>query len=307
MIVSKLTQHLTKKLLFALLIITIGTEAILYMSRFSSFMTTVYEGVLIASFFVGLKLHRMLRDDRKPPLTKLQLIQQFAKVYLIFSIGSSVFNVFSVIAFDDFSTEYDETVEEYADSISVFGEELSAGEYGDEVPAFFQWIDYIGYDFYSNTLAGLEEVYRLGYMILFLLIFKKVFPKRFEGETDRGSTDIFLMFALFLSSILFGFSHTFDFEYEWGYTIGSAVTYTNLGFLFGVLLLWTRNLWLLVIVHSVYDITATLSNYYYENTSILFDGLMILTYVGLAIVGSQMKPPSTIESEMKDEAQESAI
>jgi membrane protease YdiL (CAAX protease family) len=72
------------------------------------------------------------------------------------------------------------------------------------------------------------------------------------------------MLSLFLTSILFGVDHTLDTEQPWSIRIGAIVTFANMGLLFGLILLWTRNLWVTVFVHSIYDITATLSWYYID-------------------------------------------
>jgi len=37
-----------------------------------------------------------------------------------------------------------------------------------------------------------------------------------------------------------------------------------MGLLFGLILLWTRSLWVTVLVHSLYDISATFSWYYVD-------------------------------------------
>lgn len=280
---NHLTQPFSKKLLFAMLCITLGSEVILYLSRFSYFLGTLYESIMVVSFFVGLKIHQRLRGPNRPSLCKLQWILQFTRVYLIFFVCSSLMDATTSFIFKDFNAGYEEDVEEYADYVSTFEEDLSAGEYQGEVHPFFERLDIVGYDFYSSTIAGLEEVYRLSYIILFLMIFKKIFKRKWE----KGSRDLFLMIALFASSILFGVGHTLDAEYEWSYTIGSIVTFTNMGLLLGVLLLWSRNLWMLVAVHAIYDIVVTLGYYYFEYAPLLFAGVVVLVNLILQVVENQ--------------------
>ena len=137
---------------------------------------------------------------------------------------------------------------------------VDAGLPDDPIWSIFEKVDTIGYDLYNDTLAGLEEVWRLAYIILLLVVCKKLFPRRWES----GSRDVFLMAALFITSILFGIDHTLDTEEPWAIRIGAIVTFANMGLMFGIILLWTRNLWLTVIVHALYDITATLSWYYID-------------------------------------------
>lgn len=258
---TNLTASISKKLLFGLLTITIGVEVILYLSGYSQLAGTLYDAIMVSSFFIGLKLYRRLSNGIKK--TKLQHIQQFIGAFLLFILGSTVINIYSSYAFQDFSNDYEQYVEDYTEVVSAENEIAEPSEPIEPIEKMWEVIDEIdrvGYDIFTDILAGLEEVWRLAYIILILLVFKKVFPKRWES----GRRDGFVLIALFVTSVLFGIDHTLSSIQSWKYEIGAMVTFANMGLLFGFILLWTRNLWVTVLVHSVYDILATLSWYYVE-------------------------------------------
>lgn len=276
---TNLTEPISKPLLFAMLIVTIGAEIVLYLSRYSTLAGTLYDAVMVSSFFIGWKLYRRLGNQHEPPKSPRRLTLQFTGAFLLFFFGSTLINVYSNLIFVDFNNDYDQYVETYTEMQAVEAEEEAVLAAEQPIWSIFENIDMIGFDLYSDILAGLEEVWRLAYMILLLVVFKKVFPQRWES----GSRDVFLMAALFITSILFGIDHTLDTEQPWAIRIGAIVTFTNMGFLFGIILLWTRNLWLTVMVHAIYDITATLSWYYidyaveYITLGILLVHLFLLT------------------------------
>ncbi len=248
-----------------MLIVTVGAEILLYLTRYSYMAGTLYDAMMVASFFVGVKLHRRLVSTENPPKTKRQLSIQFTSAFLIFFLGSTVINIFTSNTFQDFSVDYDQYVQDYTD-MQMVEESVDAGTGKEPIWSFFEKIDSIGYDLYTDSLAGLEEVWRLAYMILLLVVFKKIFPRRWNS----GRRDLFLMLTLFLTSILFGIDHTLDTEQPWVIRIGAIVTFANMGLLFGLILLWTRNLWVTVLVHALYDITATMSWYYIDYAVELF-------------------------------------
>ncbi|WP_186328824.1 CPBP family intramembrane glutamic endopeptidase [Bacillus sp. X1(2014)] len=296
---TNLTKLISKKLLFAMLIVTFGAEILLYLTRYSSLASTLYDAVMVSSIFIGLKLYPRLRGKQAHLKSPRQYMLQFTGAFLLFFLGSTFVNVYSSLTFEDFNDDYNQYVQDYTES-QVFEVDEP------EVPAFqeqrigdlFEKIDSIGTDIYNDLLAGLEEVWRLAYMILLLLVFKKVFPRRWE----RGSRDVFLMAALFITSILFGIDHTLDTEQPLAIRIGAIVTFANMGFLFGIILLWTRNLWLTVIVHAVYDITATLSWYYIDYAVEYFTLGILLVHVCLVIFEKIHQKPSlqqivTVEEE----------
>ena len=258
---NNLTAPISKQLLMALLTITIGVELILYLSGYSQLAGTIYDAIMVSSFFIGLKLHRRLRNGIQK--TKIQLIRQFIGAFLLFILGSTIINIYSSYAFQDFSNDYEQYVETYTEVVSDESDIVEPSEPIEPIEKMWEAIDEIdtvGYDIFTDILAGLEEVWRLAYIILILFVFKKIFPKRWE----KGRRDIFVLIALFATSVLFGIDHTLSSVQSWQYEIGAIVTFANMGLLFGLILLWTRNLWMTVLVHSVYDILATLSWYYFE-------------------------------------------
>lgn len=290
---SNLTKPVSKRLLFALLSITIGVEIVLYLSGFSLLAGTIYDAIMVSSFFIGLKLQPRLSDGIQK--TKSQVIRQFIGAFLIFILGSTMINIYSSYAFQDFSEDYEQYVDEYTEVVSYEVPEVEPSQAIEPVDHMWEVvgeIDSIGYDIFTDILAGFEEVWRLAYMILILLFFKKVFPRRWE----KGQRDIFVMLALFVTSVLFGIDHTLNSVQSWQYEIGAIVTFANMGFLFGLILLWTRNLWVTVLVHSVYDILATMSWYYFEFIVELATLILVPIYLVLMAIekNQQMKKPIEI-------------
>jgi membrane protease YdiL (CAAX protease family) len=278
---TNLTKPISKKLLFAMIIVTVGVEVLLYLTRYSSMASTFYDAVMVSSFFIGWRLNRRLRSSQGHQKTTRQVMLQFTGAFLIFFVGSMFVNIYSSLTFEDFNEDYDQYVQVYTESQASEvdgGVDVSLPD--EPIYSIFEKIDTIGQDLYNDTLAGLEEVWRLAYIILLLMVFKKAFPRRWES----GSRDGFLMAALFITSILFGIDHTLDTEQPWAIRLGAIVTFANMGFLFGIILLWTRNLWLTVIVHAVYDITATLSWYYIDYAVEYFTLAVIMVHVCLFIL-----------------------
>ncbi|MEH7414530.1 CPBP family intramembrane glutamic endopeptidase [Neobacillus drentensis] len=281
---TNLTKPISIKLLFAMLIVTIGAEVLLYLTRFSYLAGTLYDAMMVASFFVGLKLHRRISSSAKTPITKRQHVLKFTGAFLVFFLGSTIINIYSSNAFNDFNDDYDQYVQTYTDMQMDAVEQKpttpDSETKAEPVSSFFEKVDAIGADLYTDALAGLEEVWRLAYIILLLVVCKKLFPKRWAS----GKRDLFLMSALFLTSILFGIDHTLDSVEPWGVKIGAIVTFSNMGLLFGLILLWTRSLWVTVLVHSLYDITATFSWYYLDYAVDLMAWAVLMVHVILIIL-----------------------
>lgn len=321
-VIDDLTQPISKRLLLLLLLVTLGSEAALYLSRYSYFFSEMYQAIMVISIFVAWKLHPRLAGTRssgaglsdgqesgtetegglpsggiaeirgkKPPFRKY--ISQFAVVFLIFYLGAIVFNFYSAMLFTDFNESYGEYMEESAAYVNESMEDST--EEGTELTLserVFEWFDLAGSDFYADFLAGFEEVYRISYIILFLVIFKKIFPKQWE----KRNRDLFLMIALFLSSLLFGAGHALDTPQPWPVTIGTIATFTNLGLILGLLLLWTRNLWLLIAVHATYDILMSIEWYYFEFSSLIFAGILLIAW---AIEIGTRKTTSSLQPELR--------
>lgn len=288
---NHLTEPMSKRLLLALLSITVGVEIVLFLSGYSSLASTIYDCLMVASLFIGLKIaHRLSTGISK---TKRQLVLQFTGSFLLFFLGSTVINTFSAFAFQDFSNEYDQYVQDYTEMVTYEEEPISEVEQTDPLWTIIDEIDTVGYDIFVSILAGLEEVWRLAYIILILLLLKRIFPKRWE----KGSRDIFLMLALFATSILFGIDHTLSSQDSWPYRVGAIVTFANMGLIFGLIMLWTRSLWVTVIVHSVYDIAASLSWYYHEFTVEIFAIIVFIVHLILLAFEKRKKTITVIESE----------
>ncbi|WP_409272399.1 type II CAAX prenyl endopeptidase Rce1 family protein [Neobacillus sp. SCS-31] len=293
--INDLVQPVSKRLLLLMLLVTVGSEAVLYFSRHSFFFSDFYNLLMVGSIVLAWKLHPRLAPSRKNTevdnggthfsseydtflgfkggAPKRQLVSQFAVIFLLFYLGSIITNFYSNILFEDFNDNYAEYVEESAAAV----ESGLAESGGEEAGAFkvFEWFDLVGYDFLSDTLAGFEEVYRISYMILFLMLFKKIFPQKWT----KWPEEIFLMAVLFISSLLFGIGHTLANPQPWSVTLGTVATFTNMGLILGLLLLWSRNLWLLIAVHSVYDILMTIQWYYFDLAAPVFSGMMILAWI----------------------------
>jgi membrane protease YdiL (CAAX protease family) len=287
---TNLTKPVSKRLLLALLTITIGVEMILYLSGYSLLAGTIYDAIMVSSFFIGLKLQPRLSNGFQK--TKIQLIRQFTGAFMIFILGSTMINIFSSYAYQDFSNDYEQYVEEYTEVVPFDEPALEPSQHIEPIDNLWDVageIDRIGYDIYTDILAGFEEVWRLAYIILILLVLKKVFPRRWE----KGQRDIFVMLALFVTSVLFGIDHTLNSVQSWQYEIGAIVTFANMGLLFGLILLWTRNLWVTVLVHSTYDILATLSWYYVDFIVELTALILLPIYLVLLAIerNQQMKNP----------------
>lgn len=279
---TNLTKPISIQLAFAMLVITVGAEVLLYLTRFSYLAGTLYDAMMVSSFFVGLKLHKRISDSERNPVTKRQLMLKFTGAFLVFFLGSTIINIYSSNTFNDFNVNYDQYVQDYTD-LQTNGEDHSNVDQGtkaEHVSTFFEKVDTIGPDLYTDALAGLEEVWRLAYIIFLLVVCKKLFPKRWAS----GSRDIFLMVALFLTSILFGIDHTLDTAEPWSIKIGAIVTFANMGLVFGLILLWTRSLWITVLVHSLYDIFATLSWFYLDNAMELMALVVLVVHVILLFI-----------------------
>jgi membrane protease YdiL (CAAX protease family) len=282
---TNLTQPISKRLFIAILIITFGAEADLYLTRYSSLASTLYDAIMVASLFIGWRISRRLDKQEVIPKTKRQISLQITGGFLIFFIGSSLINIYSSQVFQDFSNDYDQYVAGYTNTSTNPSTNIDVSAPSSPTWSFFDKIDSVGADLYSDSLAGLEEVWRLAYMMLILMVCKKVFSRRWGS----GSRDIFVMLALFLTSIVFGIDHTLDTEQPWSIKIGAIVTFANMGFLLGFILLWTRNLWVTVIVHAVYDMTATISWYYFDYAVEAFALVVLIIHVILFTIERMKK------------------
>jgi membrane protease YdiL (CAAX protease family) len=74
-----------------------------------------------------------------------------------------------------------------------------------------------------------------------------------------------------------------------------------MGLLFGFILLWTRNLWVTVLVHSVYDILATLSWYYFEFIVEMAALILFPIYLVLMAIENNQRIKKSIEAVVTEE------
>jgi membrane protease YdiL (CAAX protease family) len=266
LITENLTKPISKKLLAAMVCVTIGVELVLFLSRYSYFFSIIYDSIMVATFFVGWR-HCWIHEPHNR-LRRIQMILQFTRTTIIFFFGALLLNAYSAIVFGDFTTSSSTPPIEPFEKFRI-----------------------VGYDFYIDIFSGMEEVSRYVYIILFLLLFKKIFPKRWEN----GAKDQFLMAALFLSSFLFGIDHTLDTAHDWVSTIGIVVHYTNMGLFLGILLLWTKSLWTMVSIHVLYNITASLSWYFNTNGLVLVLFLAIIVHIAITFFVKQYQ--STLKME----------
>ncbi|WP_108671049.1 type II CAAX prenyl endopeptidase Rce1 family protein [Peribacillus acanthi] len=272
MLTDRLTKPISVKLFIGMLLITIGAEITLFLNRYSYFFSTIYDALMIVAFFIGIKLN----DQLKPNLKKSSITKKLFRFFIVSSIfitGSILSDLYTSNIFKDFNNSYIDYVESYSNSLSIMEDSELEKYPGAESASLFDTIDLIGYDFYTDLLAGLEEVWRLSYIIFILLLCKFFFRNLWE----EGKRDRFLIMSVFISSLLFGVGHALSTETDWQITIGTVVTYTNMGLLFALLLLWSKSLWTCVIVHSMYDVMATLSYHYFEYA--------VLCYLALSVLG----------------------
>lgn len=309
MLVERLTQPLSKKLLWSLLLVSVGSDLVLYFTRFSYLAETLYTNILLFGIIVGIKLAPRLsglgeelgegsgpgqgsgpepEPEQEPTpaptskQTKKRLFSVFTKAFFLFYILNLVNNIYISESFTAFNESADLIAEDFSSMASEFEEAPSSTPSPEmESTTFyraFDWIDTVGFDFFDSFIAGLEEVWRLSYIVLFLALFKKIFPKWWQ----RSNKDSFLILAIILSSFLFGVGHSLAVEQEWNVFVGTVVNYTNMGLILGYLLISTRNLWLLVFIHGLYNVLATISWHYMTFSLELFI-LLILTINWLII------------------------
>ena len=343
MLADQLTKPLTKKLLFSLLLVAVGSDIILYLTRFSYLAETLYTNILLFGIFVGIRLAPRLSGlqatrDKNPKLglkldsvpglgmaqgpgiemnqvpglgmdpepelklkpvsepgPKKRLFSVFTKAFFLFYIFNLVNNIYISEAFPAFDESAAVIAEDFSSMASEFEGSSSEGSTGAEftsVDRVFEWIDTVGFDFFDSFIAGLEEVWRLSYIVLFLAFFKKIFPKVWQ----RSSKDSFMILAIIFSSILFGVGHSLSVEQEWTVFVGTVVNYTNMGLILGYLLISTKNLWLLVFIHGLYNVLATISWHYFALSLevfvliILFTNWLVINFNRRAVIPTNYPP-----------------
>ncbi|QOR66438.1 CPBP family intramembrane metalloprotease [Cytobacillus suaedae] len=258
-----LTSSVTKKDIGLILIITILVDLVLYFTKYSSFMFTLYDLLLMITFYVGIKLHRVLSSNDGEPKDRKSLLNKFVIVFIAFYCAMTVIDALSYSLFESYWDNHEQYVEDSVAYVeSAVAEPPTENATAEDVTYYvFSMIDSVGYEFLSSILAGTEEIWRLGYMILILLVLKAIFQKKWESGTQKP----FMITALVLSSFLFGWGHTLSSHYDdLSIYLGTVILYSLAGLVLGSLLLWAKNLWILVAVHSLYDVLVTISWYYFN-------------------------------------------
>lgn len=265
MLPNNLTDHITKRTIILLIIVTVIIDIVLYFTKYSYFMDTIYDLLTFFSFYVGIDLHRRLKGNFSNQQDQIRnnrtaiYIKRFATVFLIFVFANFFVDMYSTSFLTSYWENFDEQVTTYHENLEQFEDAMPEAETSEEhVMNLFATLDMVGYDFLTSILAGSEEIWRLSYIVLLLLIFKKLFRKHWVPEKQK----IFLGITVAITSILFGIGHTLAYDYNFRIWIGTVLIYSVLGLVLCLLLLWTRDLWLLVTVHAFYDVVATLSWHY---------------------------------------------
>jgi hypothetical protein len=281
MLADQLTQHVSKKLFIGLIIVTIGADLALFLSRDSYFMEMIYSNIMLFSILIAVKLAPRLQD-RTTTVSKTRLFSTFVKAFFLLYLVGTINNYYTNQMFTDFTEDRSVMAEDFSSRVDSFEERTSSdtAEYT-RYDRIVEWVDSIGYDFYDYFMAGFEEVWRLSYIVLFLLFLKKAMPRLWEGSS-KGT---FMIVAILLSSLLFGVGHSLAYEQNWTVFVGTVVTYTNMGVILGYLLISTRNLWVLVLVHGFYNVFTTMGWTYFEWTTEVFVALLLLINGVLWIVG----------------------
>jgi membrane protease YdiL (CAAX protease family) len=289
MLANQLAQPLSKKWLMALLVVAIGEDIALFLSRESYFMETMYSNIMLFSILVAMKLAPRLKDETA--VSKGKLFSTFVKAFVLLYIVGVINDYYSSQVFTDFSEDRSVIAEDFSGRVAEFeaGADTEEATVADRV---FEWIDTIGADFYNYFMAGLEEVWRLSYIVLFLVFFKKIMPGRWELSSQKTG---FLIAAVILSSLLFGNGHSLSYEQSLTVWIGTLVSYTNMGLVLGYLLLSTRNLWLMVVVHGLYNVLTTMTWSYFSYTTEVFVFLLLFVN-GVVLLVARIRREKAVEA-----------
>ncbi|UUV98851.1 CPBP family intramembrane glutamic endopeptidase [Vagococcus luciliae] len=112
-----------------------------------------------------------------------------------------------------------------------------------------------GYDYSIDTALGLLFSLLAGLLDLVVAFVEEV-TYRYEGMYVYKSNKGLLAVMLIVSSLLFGFSHYYNF----GGSFIATIPYACAGLVFGVFYLLTKNIWVPIIAHLLFNSTAVLSS-----------------------------------------------
>lgn len=111
------------------------------------------------------------------------------------------------------------------------------------------------YAYDINTALGLLFSVLAGIVDL-IVAFVEEITYRYEGMYVYKSNKMLVSIMLILSSILFGFSHYYNF----GGSFIASMPYAFAGLVFGLMYLLSKNIWVPVIAHLLFNSTAILSS-----------------------------------------------
>lgn len=112
-----------------------------------------------------------------------------------------------------------------------------------------------GYDYSIDTALGLLFTFLSGLLDL-VVAFVEEITYRYEGMYAYKSNKGLMMIMLIVSSVLFGFSHYYNF----GGSFIATMPYAFAGLVFGLAYIATKNIWIPVIAHLLFNSTAVLSS-----------------------------------------------
>ncbi|MGX4685497.1 CPBP family intramembrane glutamic endopeptidase [Vagococcus sp. JNUCC 83] len=111
------------------------------------------------------------------------------------------------------------------------------------------------YDYDIDTSLGLLFSV-LGGIVDLVVAFVEEVTYRYEGMYVYKYNKLLLVIMLILSSLLFGFSHYYNF----GGSFLASIPYAFAGLVFGLMYLWTKNIWVPIMAHLLFNSTAVLSS-----------------------------------------------
>ncbi|MFC4321976.1 CPBP family intramembrane glutamic endopeptidase [Litchfieldia salsa] len=275
-------SQFTKPVLVGMIFVTLGAELLLWGSGYSYFLNELYMYLIIASIFLAIPLHRAWRGQKTKRSTSYYIFQ-FCIVFFVFFTISSIVDLSTYSYLDEFEIGYDEELQDHLGNAPTFYED---GEYYEEeyedygTYPFFENLDYYGSDIWSCVLAGLEEVSRLSYILLTMCLFSFFYR---QNKQDRSHIPPVLT-GLFLSSLMFGLGHVWAHDYTLAESAGSFIYYTNAGLVLGVLLIWTKNLWMMIAVHGFYNLCMSLNLYLYEYSTLIIYLIVLVVCISYWIV-----------------------
>lgn len=104
----------------------------------------------------------------------------------------------------------------------------------------------------SNLFSGAEEVWRFAAILVITKIMHLICKQRFSKLS--------LSIGLLVSSLMFGWLHTFPYGGGW-FNTDITVALSLMGLMYGLLLIATRNLWSVVIAHIIGNMYTSISLY----------------------------------------------